>query len=281
GSAGVQIISPQGDPCGARVSALPGTKEANRGEQDLRRAPQDHDGLHRVQGAQLHHQEEPPQHPGSAGATEVLPHLRQADGSPRDRLTGPSCLPCEAIRGRPGWPFVRPGAGGAHRRRGPHPLAGPPRGRPVPGADMTTSSETPASSPDPAFAGRTYPPGPVHVVSAAKIADVARATAAPSPLHTDPQAARAAGPPDALAPPTFLVSLAQATEAQYIEDPAAGIDFTRVVHGEESFTLNRAVVAGDRLVPTLTVESVRAAGGHAMVTTRVDLADESGGEVAS
>src|SRR5699024_791240 len=170
GSAGVQIISPQGDPCGARVSALPGTKEANRGGQDLRRAPQDHDGLHRVQGAQLHHQEEPPQHPGSAGATEVLPHLRQADGSPRDPLNGPSS------------PFGRPGAGGAHRRRGPHPLAGPPRRRPVPGADMTTSSETPASSPDPAFAGRTYPPGPVHVVSAAKIAEFARATAATSPL---------------------------------------------------------------------------------------------------
>src|SRR5699024_4681559 len=136
--------------------------------------------------------------------------------------------------------------------------------RPVPGADMTTSSETPASSPDPAFAGRTYPPGPVHVVSAAKIAEFARATAATSPLHTDTEAARAAGHADVVAPPTFLVSLAQATEAQYIEDPAAGIDFTRVVHGEETFTLHRAVVAGDRLVPTLTVESVRSAGGHAL-----------------
>lgn len=146
---------------------------------------------------------------------------------------------------------------------------------------MTTSSETSASSPDPAFAGRTYPPGPVHVVSAAKIIEFARATGAASPLHTDREAARAAGHSDVVAPPTFLVSLAQATEAQYIEDPAAGIDFTRVVHGEESFTLHRAVVAGDRLVPTLTVESVRAAGGHAMVTTRVDLADEAGDDVAS
>jgi acyl dehydratase len=54
-----------------------------------------------------------------------------------------------------------------------------------------------------------------------------------------------------------------------------------VVHGEESFTLHRPVVAGDRLVPTLTVESIRAAGGHAMVATRVDMAEESGAEVAS
>lgn len=146
---------------------------------------------------------------------------------------------------------------------------------------MTPSFETPAESPDPAFAGHTYPPGPVHVVSAAKIIEFAHATGATSPLHTDPEAARAAGHADLLAPPTFLVSLAQTTEAQYIEDPAAGIDFTRVVHGEESFTLHRPVVAGDRLVPTLTVESVRAAGGHAMVTTRVDLAGEAGDEVAS
>ncbi|MGP5036058.1 FAS1-like dehydratase domain-containing protein [Brachybacterium alimentarium] len=137
------------------------------------------------------------------------------------------------------------------------------------------------TTPDPDFAGRTYPAGPVHTVSAAKIAEFARATGAGSPVHTDPEAARAAGHADVVAPPTFLVSLAQATEAQYIEDPAAGIDFTRVVHGEESFTLHRAVVAGDRLVPTLTVESIRAAGGHSMIATRVDMAEESGGDVAS
>ena len=137
------------------------------------------------------------------------------------------------------------------------------------------------TTPDPAFAGHTYPAGPVHTISAAKIAEFARATGASSALHTDPEAARRAGHADVIAPPTFLVSLAQATEAQYIEDPAAGIDFSRVVHGEETFTLHRAVVAGDRLVPTLTVESVRTAGGHSMITTRVDLADESGAEVAA
>lgn len=137
------------------------------------------------------------------------------------------------------------------------------------------------TTPDPAFAGRTYPAGPAHTVSAAKIAEFARATGASSPLHTDPAAARAAGHADVIAPPTFLVSLAQATEAQYIEDPASGIDFTRVVHGEESFTLHRPVVAGDSLVPALTVESVRAAGGHSMIATRVDLVDASGADVAA
>ena len=137
------------------------------------------------------------------------------------------------------------------------------------------------TTPDPSFAGRTYPPGPVHVVSAQKIAEFARATGATSALHTDPEAARSAGHGDVIAPPTFLVSLAQATEAQYIQDPDAGIDFTLVVHGEESFELHRPVTAGDRLVPTLTVESIRSAGGHSMVATRVDMTDEAGQDVAS
>ncbi|GAA4521366.1 MaoC family dehydratase N-terminal domain-containing protein [Brachybacterium paraconglomeratum] len=149
------------------------------------------------------------------------------------------------------------------------------------GSADSTSGDIVTTTPDPAFAGRSYPAGPVHTVSAAKIIEFAHATGSSSPLHSDPEAARDAGHAGVVAPPTFLVSLAQATEAQYIEDPAAGIDFRRVVHGEETFTLHRPVVAGDRLVPTLTVEAVRAAGGHSMITTRVDLADESGTGVAS
>ncbi|WP_058233741.1 FAS1-like dehydratase domain-containing protein [Devriesea agamarum] len=137
------------------------------------------------------------------------------------------------------------------------------------------------SSVNPEFAGKTYPPGPVHVVSATKIAEFARATGASSSIHTDPKAAARAGYRNVVAPPTFLVSLAQATEAQYIEDPQAGIDFSRVVHGEEAFVLHRAVMANDRLVPTLTVERIREAGGHAMITTRVDVRTEAGEDVAT
>lgn len=146
---------------------------------------------------------------------------------------------------------------------------------------MTAVDAPSPTTPDPSFAGRTYPPGTPHRVSAAKIAEFAHATGAASPLHTDAGAAHAAGYDDVVAPPTFLVSLAQSTEAQYIEDPAAGIDFSRVVHGEEDFTLHRPVIAGDVLIPSLTVERVRAAGGHTMVTTRVDMADESGAPVAA
>lgn len=138
-----------------------------------------------------------------------------------------------------------------------------------------------STTPDESFAGRTYPPGPATVVPAAKIVEFADATSAPSPLHRDADAARAAGLADIVAPPTYLVSLAQQAEAAYIQDPAAGIDFSRVVHGEEGFELVRPVVAGDVLVPTLTVEKVRLVGGNAMITTRVEFADEQGAPVAT
>src|SRR5699024_7935746 len=115
------------------------------------------------------------------------------------------------------------------------------------------------TTPDPSFAGRTYPAGPVHTVSAAKIAAFARATGARSPLPTDPQAPHPAGPAGLPAPPPLPRPPPPAPEAPYIQAPASGIHFSRVVHGGEAFTPHRPVGAGDRLVPTLTVESVRAA----------------------
>jgi 16S rRNA (cytosine1402-N4)-methyltransferase len=52
-------------------------------------------------------------------------------------------------------------------------------------------------------------------------------------------------------------------------------------NGEERFSHHRPIVAGDRLVGTLHVDSVRATGGHTMITTRVDLATEAGAPVSS
>ena len=129
---------------------------------------------------------------------------------------------------------------------------------------------------NPDIAGRVYPPSPAYEVGREKIREFAEAIGSTDPVHTDPDAARALGHPDVVAPPTFAVIIAQRAEAQVIDDPEAGIDFSRVVHGEERFTHHRPIVAGDRLVATLHVDSVRAAGGHAMVTTRVEIAAEPG-----
>ena len=115
----------------------------------------------------------------------------------------------------------------------------------------------------------------------AELAAFAEAVGATHPAHTDPRAARALGHPDVVAPPTWAVVVAQRSEAQYVQDPAAGIDFTRVVHADERFTYVRPICAGDRLVTTLHVDSVTERAGLGMVTTRVEVADEAGSPVAT
>jgi acyl dehydratase len=131
-----------------------------------------------------------------------------------------------------------------------------------------------------AFAGRSYPPTPVYEVGREKIREFAEATGA-HPANLDPEAARALGYPDVVAPPTFAVIIAQRCDAQLVRDPEAAIDYSRVVHGEQTFTHHRPIVAGDRLVAVLHVDGVRAAGGHAMVTTRSEIATEAGEAVCT
>jgi acyl dehydratase len=100
-------------------------------------------------------------------------------------------------------------------------------------------------------------------------------------VHTDPAAARALGHPDVIAPPTFAVVIAQRCEAQVITDPDAGIDFSRVVHGEQRFVHHRPIVAGDVLVATLFVDQAGALGRNSMITTRVEIADQGGNPVST
>lgn len=126
------------------------------------------------------------------------------------------------------------------------------------------------------FAGRSYPPTEPYVVQAEHIAQFADAVGAGSPVHRDAGAARAAGYRDVVAPPTYAVVVAQQCDAQLVRDPAAGIDFSRVVHGQQAFAHHRPIVAGDAVTGVLHVDAVREAGGHTMVTTRSELATTDG-----
>ena len=134
---------------------------------------------------------------------------------------------------------------------------------------------------NPDYAGREYPPAGPFTVTREEIAAFADAIGSTSEAHRDPAAAQALGHADVVAPPTFAVRLAQQCEAQVVQDPGAGIDFSRVVHGEEGFVHHRPIVAGDVLTGVLHVDRVREAGGHGMVSTRVELADAEGQPVTT
>ena len=121
------------------------------------------------------------------------------------------------------------------------------------------------------FVGRQYPPTEPYAVGSAKIREFAEAVGSQDPVHVDRSVAQARGYRDVIAPPTFAVLIAQMCDAQFVADPEAGIDYSRVVHGEQKFVHHRPLTAGDDVVAVLHVDSVRSAGGHTMVTTRTEL----------
>ena len=101
---------------------------------------------------------------------------------------------------------------------------------------------------DAGLVGRSYPPSAVYEVGRAKIAEFATAVGAADVVLADPDVA---------------------------------LDYSRVVHGEQRFTHHRPIRAGDRLVSTTTIETVRSIGGNDLLTTRVDVVTEDGEAVCT
>jgi acyl dehydratase len=129
--------------------------------------------------------------------------------------------------------------------------------------------------------GRQFPPTEPYLVGREKVREFASAVFSTSPLNFDPAAAAAAGYSDVVAPPTFAVVVQERTLAQLIAAPDAGIDFSRVVHGDQRFSYTRPIVAGDELTATLTVSSVKSLGGHSMVTADSVIVDSTGAHVVT
>jgi acyl dehydratase len=134
---------------------------------------------------------------------------------------------------------------------------------------------------DQSFVGRSYPPTPAYAVCREKIREFADAVGATHPAHRDVAEARAHGHRDLVAPPTFPIILTLEAGNQFVDDPAAGVDYSRVVHGDQRFAYTRPVYAGDRLTCRCTVEELTSRGGHEFVTTRIDVETEDGEHVVA
>lgn len=129
--------------------------------------------------------------------------------------------------------------------------------------------------------GRVYPDTEPYLVGREKVREFARAVGSSDPLSLDPEAARAAGYADVVAPPTFAVVVQEQTLAQLLADESAGVDFSRVVHGEQRFRFTRPIVAGDLLTASMTVTGVKTLGGNAMVTSESAVRDARGEHVVT
>jgi acyl dehydratase len=108
-------------------------------------------------------------------------------------------------------------------------------------------------------------------VSREKIREFADAINDPNPAYRSVDAAKALGHADVVAPPTFPIVLTLPAGQQFTTDPDAGVDYSRVVHGEQRFVHERPVVAGDELQVTLSIDSIRSAAGNELISTRTEV----------
>src|SRR3954467_12253296 len=129
---------------------------------------------------------------------------------------------------------------------------------------------------DQSFVGRSWPPTEPYLVGREKIREFARAIGATDAEYHDPAAAHAIGYADVVAPPTFPVVITMAASRQIVDDPELGVDYSRVVHGDQKFVYTRPVVAGDPLVWVNSVDEITSRGGHDFLTTRTEVTTETG-----
>lgn len=110
----------------------------------------------------------------------------------------------------------------------------------------------------------------------------AKATGQTDPVYTDEAAAKAAGHPDLPVPPTFFFCLEMESP-----DPAAirkllGLDYRRLLHGEQGFTYHRMAYAGDVLTYEQRIEDIYDKKGGALefVVRKTRVTNQRGEHVA-
>ena len=103
--------------------------------------------------------------------------------------------------------------------------------------------------------GKNHPPFE-YEVGREKIREYARAVGEDNPVHLDPEAARAAGFRNVVAPPMFCVVYSAGAMGPAILDPELGINLMMMVHGSQEFEWNEPVVAGDVITTEARIKDV-------------------------
>ncbi|MFI6921885.1 MaoC family dehydratase N-terminal domain-containing protein [Nonomuraea spiralis] len=131
------------------------------------------------------------------------------------------------------------------------------------------------------FVGRTYPSAAPYEVSRVKIKEFAAAIGDNNPVYRDREAARAAGYPDVIAPPTFPIVFSLQAGGEALVDPELGLNLAMVVHGEQRFEYVRPICAGDELFTIATITDIRSAGRNELLTIRSDVTTVTGEPVCT
>jgi acyl dehydratase len=117
---------------------------------------------------------------------------------------------------------------------------------------------------DASLAGRSYPTISFEV----------------APTHVERFAA-AVGQTVPGVPPTFLTAAEFDVFGPIVGDPDLGLDFSRVVHGDQEYVWHRPLVVGETLVVAPRIAAIRERGGNGFLTIEVTLSDAEGAPVAT
>lgn len=110
----------------------------------------------------------------------------------------------------------------------------------------------------------------VHEVEKGAIRRFAEALGDPNPIYVDEGAARAAGYPALVAPPTFPVVLTSNERFRHSLD----LGTRSVLHGDQQFEYARPVLAGDRITVRSRVADVQERPGASGATDVIVIEDE-------
>ncbi|MDP4013785.1 MAG: MaoC family dehydratase N-terminal domain-containing protein [Candidatus Nanopelagicales bacterium] len=126
------------------------------------------------------------------------------------------------------------------------------------------------------FVGKAYPKAPVYEVGREKIREFATAIGDFNPAYHNVDAARELGHDDLIAPPTFPFVLTIKSLALAMFDPDLGLDYGRVVHGEQHFDYVRPIQAGDRLTVSTVIDDIHASGSNEFLTAKSEVRTSDG-----
>ena len=78
-----------------------------------------------------------------------------------------------------------------------------------------------------------------------------------------------------VAPPTFSIRISLSQYETILTKPDIGVNWSRLVHGDQKFEIFRPIVAGDTFRCSATIETLRVAAGNEIISVRSDLHCES------
>lgn len=96
------------------------------------------------------------------------------------------------------------------------------------------------------------------------------------PVFRDPEAARAAGYAEQVAPPTFATVMQIMTSGQVVMDEELGLNYMLVVHGEQEYDWRRPVLVGDVLSAVPRIGDIYAKGPNEFLVIEADIKDATG-----